>query len=479
MAVETGTASGWLDLLDKLVTFAVANGWVVEKSVTVTAGQVEERYLRGPGSLDTAPVHVNIRTGATPVEGIYWWKVYGAIAFDTGFEIAGQPGASPGTNLILWQNNIDYWFYINDRRLIVIAKVAASYFSLYAGFFLPFANPIEYPYPLFIAATDDDPPRIYTTANSGFRSFADPGEDCAHIRTPGGQWVDVFNHGDYSTVDAYKNHEQGYYVWPYHSGGGNAGQEDSLIAWDIRPPPNYPDARIIIPLHFSGGVPEAGIIGIIDPFGYPYTDHRLYARISSGYGPGGFTGQPNVAAYDAIANDLTGPFTSYHFFSGPTVGPQYIHAVIETRAGFYVHIFFGEADTLTLGITPRPAYLAVSYYHWWAYSANPSARYEGQAGIGVHAFLFASSNTNNFQLYIGGADSQEPVKVGTQVLQIFRPFNTLGDYITSSGAGHFADAVHSLGLNPINGVTPFLPAPLLVEFPSNVEAFFPLGVVPD
>jgi hypothetical protein len=43
MAVETGTASGWLDLLDKLVTFAVANGWVVEKSVTVTAGQVEER----------------------------------------------------------------------------------------------------------------------------------------------------------------------------------------------------------------------------------------------------------------------------------------------------------------------------------------------------------------------------------------------------------------------------------------------------
>jgi hypothetical protein len=216
-----------------------------------------------------------------------------------------------------------------------------------------------------------------------------------------------------------------------------------------------------------------------DPFGYPYTDHRLYARISSGYGPGGFTGQPNVAAYDAIANDLTGPFTSYHFFSGPTVGPQYIHAVIETRAGFYVHIFFGEADTLTLGITPRPAYLAVSYYHWWAYSANPSARYEGKAGIGVHAFLFASSNTDNFQLYIGGADSQEPVKVGTQVLQICRPFNTLGDYITSSGAGHFADAVHSLGLNPINGVTPFLPAPLLVEFPSNVEAFFPLGVVPD
>jgi hypothetical protein len=114
------------------------------------------------------------------------------------------------------------------------------------------------------AATDDDPPRIYTTSNSGFRSFADPGEDCAHIRTPGGQWVDVFNHGDYSTVDAYKNHEQGYYVWPYSSGGGNAGQEDSLIAWDIRPPPNYPDARIIIPLHFSGGVPEAGIIGIID-----------------------------------------------------------------------------------------------------------------------------------------------------------------------------------------------------------------------
>jgi hypothetical protein len=58
-----------------------------------------------------------------------------------------------------------------------------------------------------------------------------------------------------------------------------------------------------------------------DPFGYPYTDHRLYARISSGYGPGGFTGQPNVAAYDAIANDLTGPFHLLPLFLGPDSRP--------------------------------------------------------------------------------------------------------------------------------------------------------------
>jgi hypothetical protein len=264
MAIETGSAAGWIDLLDKLVTFALANGWVLEKSVTVTAGQIEERYLRGPGSLDTAPVHVNIRTGAAPVEGIYWWKVYGSIAFDTSFEIGAQPGSSPGVNLLLWQNNIDYWFYINDRRFLVIAKIAASYFSLYAGFFLPFANPIEYPFPLFIAATDKDPARIYTTTRSDFRCFADPGEDCAHIRAPGGQWVDVFNHGENSIVDNHKSHNQGYYVWPYFSGGGSTNSEDSLPGWDIRPPPNYPDARIIIPLHFSGGIAEAGIIGIMD-----------------------------------------------------------------------------------------------------------------------------------------------------------------------------------------------------------------------
>jgi hypothetical protein len=216
-----------------------------------------------------------------------------------------------------------------------------------------------------------------------------------------------------------------------------------------------------------------------DAFGHPVIDHRLRARISSGYVPGEYDEQPDSINASAEANDLTGPFTSYHFLSGPSIGPQYIHAVVETRAGFYTHIFFGEVDTLTLGIVPRPAYLAVSYYHWWAYSTSPGSRQEAFAGSGWHSFLLKSYNTHNFQVYIWGADSEELVKSRAELMEIYSPFNNITLPVESSSAGRFADAIHVLGLNPINGVTPFLPAPIFVDFPSNFEAFYPLGVVPD
>jgi hypothetical protein len=79
----------------------------------------------------------------------------------------------------LWQNSIDYWFYVNNTRVIVIAKIGVYYISMYAGFFLPYALPAEYPYPYFIGATY---PTLqpYNLNNAGMRSFCDPGQGAAY-----------------------------------------------------------------------------------------------------------------------------------------------------------------------------------------------------------------------------------------------------------------------------------------------------------
>src|SRR3546814_13562475 len=60
---------------------------------------------------------------------------------------------SPIHYFLLWPNAMTYWFYVNDRRLVVVAKIGVYYMSLYAGFFLPYALPDEYSYPYFVSAT--------------------------------------------------------------------------------------------------------------------------------------------------------------------------------------------------------------------------------------------------------------------------------------------------------------------------------------
>lgn len=268
MAVQTGTATDWKDLLADLVTFVTANGWVEEDGGTGAGAEDPDfTYLRGPGSSGNADVHVNIRTGATVAAGAYWWEVRGALTFDSSLTFENQPGVSPPTYLLLWENSIDYWFYVTDRRIIVVAKVSTSYLSIYAGFFLPFATPTEYPFPLYVGSSAAVKV-IYTAASSAIRSFADPGEGAAWLREPGGAWVEVSNHGDDTTSDDdFEAHAlTGYYLWPYWNGTGTLDTmaNETLARLEFRPAPGAPSSRFLLPLHLFGTAIDAGVIGVLE-----------------------------------------------------------------------------------------------------------------------------------------------------------------------------------------------------------------------
>ena len=266
MAFSVGTSTDWKDLLNDLVTFVTANGWTLEKTVTVNT-EVEERYLRGPGSAVDSQVYVNIRTGAVVSDAAYWWEVRGAVGFDTNLTFDNQPGTSPDTYLLLRNASIDYWFAVSDRRIVVVAQVNTSYFSMYAGFFLPFATPIEYPFPLYVAASKGPPPLIFTTTNSGIRSVADPGIRAAYLREGGGQWQQVYNHDDALTADDdFQSHQNiGYYTWPYFAGGGAQSTPSSNFPLiDIRPPPADTTANIIVPVHLHGSGFDQGVVGFLE-----------------------------------------------------------------------------------------------------------------------------------------------------------------------------------------------------------------------
>lgn len=224
MATTTGTATSYHDLLDKLRIYLVAQGWTQKAwSAPGSITAVASLQMMAPGSGTGREIYVNIKTQADATSGFYSWRVRGA----TGYTAGAAEGANPGelqsdVYFNLWQNSITYWFYVSDRRFIVVAKCSTAYISLYAGLFLPFGTPTQYPFPLFIGA-DYGKQCSWSQVNSARRMFCDPGGDLpsgldsnAYYRTPGGTWQGIVNHDASANNDYGQSFTTGQArMWPY------------------------------------------------------------------------------------------------------------------------------------------------------------------------------------------------------------------------------------------------------------------------
>jgi len=155
MALTTGTASHQNDLLADLRTWLVGTvGWTeLEYTAGSLATDVATLSVEGPGGGVNRRVYINIETGNDVGSSLYYWKIMGATGWDSGVGHDSQPGAGGTCYYNLWQNSIDYRFYANDRRFIIGSLVSSSSMTMYAGFFLPFALPSEYPFPLACIAS--------------------------------------------------------------------------------------------------------------------------------------------------------------------------------------------------------------------------------------------------------------------------------------------------------------------------------------
>lgn len=183
MAITTGTATDYHDLLDDLRTWlTVTVGWT-EESYTPPGSITDPAllYLSGPGAGPSSRVYVNIETEANATDGTYSWAIYGATGYTSGLDASSQPGAGGGAYFNLWEQSLDYWFYANDRRFIVVAKAGTNYLSMYAGFMLPFALPSEYPYPLYIGANYRTP-ELPSESNNSNSFILAPGDGSAMYR---------------------------------------------------------------------------------------------------------------------------------------------------------------------------------------------------------------------------------------------------------------------------------------------------------
>lgn len=262
MAWTTGTATDHKDLLDKIVDFAVLNGWTLHaSSIGAGAEDFDVYQISGPGSDVNADVHLNLRTRTELATNTTWIECRGSILYDANLAWDNQPGGGPGSFLIIWPFAMQYWLSVSDRRIALTVQVNAEYYSMYAGFFLPFATPVEYPYPLMTVASFDSAIN-YTAQRSDIRAMSDPGAG-GWVREPDGTWVQLRNHTTgVSTVDNFSRHyPDGYYAFPYFSGNIN---NSPMQALDLRPPPADEDRRTIMPIYLQGASEFSSFIGVYE-----------------------------------------------------------------------------------------------------------------------------------------------------------------------------------------------------------------------
>lgn len=202
MAFTSGTATDYIDLADKFRAWITGTaGWtqLFWTPGNVTTGGMQ-LSLRGPGAAADKRVFINLRSQFSDSIPSYSWDIRGAVNYDASKPFGSNDGESEPVFLSLWKNTISYWFFANDRRFIIVAKINTLYMSAYCGFYLPWATPEQYPFPLFMSATDGIL-RAYNSTDSAHSSMVDPGGPLTSstdfgggkVRLQNGSWQRILN----------------------------------------------------------------------------------------------------------------------------------------------------------------------------------------------------------------------------------------------------------------------------------------------
>lgn len=245
MAVETGTATDHVDLYTRLYNFLTANADLVAAGqawtrvwgaappfVADVAGGPggSDLLLKGPGSAGNDSIYVGMRLEEDPATDYFGVWFAGAQGVVPTAEYAWEHiNAAPRMHMPLFDQASPYWFVANGRRFVVVVKISTTFVACYQGFFLPYATPLEYPYPMISSGCSREAKRwsdenvahthfcMPNLSRYDYQQSNEPYEDYAYypqndgllrVMSPAGEWV-MFN----NSYDDYR-------VFPWSSPAG-------------------------------------------------------------------------------------------------------------------------------------------------------------------------------------------------------------------------------------------------------------------
>jgi len=147
-------------------TLAEANGWTTLRYNNTAA--VRELILKGEGLAGDDEIFIGMRAYHDAGADVYNLTVAGFTGYVAANPFTSQPGFFE-SGIPAHNQRIDYWLAVNPRRVAFGLKVGTPVYEHgYAGLFLPYAKPGQYPYPLAVGGmlTGNPLTRYSDTAHS-------------------------------------------------------------------------------------------------------------------------------------------------------------------------------------------------------------------------------------------------------------------------------------------------------------------------
>lgn len=139
----------------------------------------EEYFIwQGPGYDASRRVYIHIRAHRNPTGLTSHLELSYSTNYDAGVRGWGQQLGQPASSVfhMMGSASFNYWFYVNDLRLVIVTQSGVSdYMSSYVGFLEAFALPDYYPFPLCMSSTARDRNFLMSSSDNGLSSMVDPG----------------------------------------------------------------------------------------------------------------------------------------------------------------------------------------------------------------------------------------------------------------------------------------------------------------
>ena len=150
MAYNFGNVSNFNELLTNLTTFLTTNSWISLKDSGVDNDH--EIFFHNPDQ-DVVIGFKEYRnnSGVTPYNNL---RLNVCNSYNSTLDFYSQDGScidtsasQPAPILTLAKSEMKYWFFVNNRRLIIVVYAEETYSVAYLGKFLPNGTPTQYPRP--------------------------------------------------------------------------------------------------------------------------------------------------------------------------------------------------------------------------------------------------------------------------------------------------------------------------------------------
>jgi hypothetical protein len=240
-AFQTGSVANHRELAETLYTFltgdpgTVGRDWeslMYGNTKNSTTGEpfgsnCKQFVLKNIGDNETENVIIGVRCWEYSAGGAYGLDLNGYITWTTGQmwnDNHGDHGLIPSTYNSTWNrwanhpmiplmnDTMQYWFFSNAQRVVIVVKTSSYYQSAYLGFGNRFGSPEQYPHPLLVigclygnllysnaGTAHQFILRPYITGSNGTIMAVDPSNVYSTMKPSMGSLKFVPSSSDYST----------------------------------------------------------------------------------------------------------------------------------------------------------------------------------------------------------------------------------------------------------------------------------------